>query len=189
MILLQDIIQLSRMTFGCMSRLHYKSLFLQEKLHILRIRRPKVTSRDTETKTAVFECELGNYMYVSEKSISLAFIQVPYEPIACTEQKLWSHIVEAACQKCSLIIFTPLHCRNCMTQWSELLQEHYFLCSPQGHQLPLKSEKNGFLDSDDVTWKMTRFGNVEFISLIWVMWILTSEPCFEYKHLMCLFLI
>jgi hypothetical protein len=39
------------------------------------------------------------------------------------------------------MIFAPLHHRNCMTQGAEILQEYYFLCSLQAHQISLKSEK------------------------------------------------
>jgi hypothetical protein len=41
------------------------------------------------------------------------------------------------------IIFTPLLHRNCKAEGAEILQECYFLWSPQAQQLSLKSEMAG----------------------------------------------
>jgi hypothetical protein len=78
----------------------------------------------------------------SEKSISLAFKQAPYDLSSLYRVKVMIIFSRGSVPKDAFFfIFTPLHHRNCTIWGPKILQEYYFVLSLQAHQLSLKYEK------------------------------------------------
>jgi hypothetical protein len=103
-----------------------KFFFFAEKIHFMRNWRSKVTSGDTEMKSTVSDCEL----YISEKNISLAFKQAPYEHCSLYRTKIMIIFSgDGVPKNVIFMIFIPPTPQILHDMGTEIFQEYYFLWS------------------------------------------------------------